>query len=147
MDQQARGRTRVSGEIVPFGKLFAALSTLKRRDRISELDVMVYEDRTAHIPLNVLSRAVTKWIDTEEWFPTVAELLEACEQVRLEMRGALSYDGCADCETSKGWISIGRDVRRCPCWGRHQAKVAALGAGDQPLALPAVPRDFTQVGE
>jgi hypothetical protein len=96
-------RKRVKAEVVAFGKLFAALTTLKRKDRVSEFDVTIYEERTAHIPISILSRAVSKILDTATWFPTVAELLEACEAVRLEMRAALKFQPC-DCEVcSNGW--------------------------------------------
>lgn len=150
MGPDARSRRRVSGEVVPFGKLFAALTTLKRRDRVTELDVLVYEDRTAHIPLNVLSRAVTRWIDTEPWFPTVAELLATCEVVRVEIRAAMKFEPCANCSV-QGWTErlidgVWRAVR-CDCWTRHQQKVQALGVGDTPLALPAPERNFTEVSE
>lgn len=144
MDTQAKGRQRVSGEVVPFGKLFAALTTLKRRDRVSELDVQVYEDRTAHIPLSVLSRAVTRWIDTQDWFPTVAELLETCEAIRVEIRGAMAFIPCANC-SAQGWTEREIDgvkrMVRCDCWQRHQVKVAELGVGSVPLALPPAERE------
>lgn len=156
MDPEARGRRRVKGEVVAFGKLFAALTTLKRRDRVSEFDVAIYEDRTAHIPLAVLSRAVTTWLDTEQWFPTIQELLAACEKARCQLRGAVTFTIC-EREDGKvcsrdGWIEqvvdgIHRAVR-CPCWHAHQAKVQQLGAGDVPLALPAAEaREMTQVSE
>jgi hypothetical protein len=143
----AQSRKRVKGEVVAFGKLFAALTTLKRRDRISEFDVQVYEDRTAHVPLAILSRAVTRIVDSSTWFPTVSELLEACEAVRCELRAALAFSACAECEQSPGYRPIGKmAVERCPCWHVHQAKIAALGVTEKPLALPAA-RAFTQVGD
>lgn len=146
-----QSRKRVKGEVVPFGKLFAALTTLKRRDRVSEFDVAVYEDRTAHIPLSILSRAVTAWIDTQSWFPTVQELLDACEKVRCELRAAVQFEPCAAC-SANGWTEIEIDgvkrATRCQCWRAHQERIKALGVPDVPLALPAGrASDFEQVGE
>lgn len=147
MDAEAR-RTRVRGEVVAFGKLFAALTTLKRRDRVSEHDVAVYEDRTAHIPIHVLALAVTRWLDTREWFPVVAELLAMCEVIRREMRAAVVFIPCENC-SSQGWAEVERDgikrAVRCGCWVRHQQKVQELGAGRVPLALPAP--EVSRIGE
>lgn len=147
MDSEARGRKRVRGEIVPFGKLFAALATLRRRDRVTEFDVEIYEDATADIPLSILSLAVTTWLKTEPWFPTVAELLTACEQARLELRDAMKFEPCEQCVG--GWVSVGTRsfghdtvAKRCHCWRAHQDKVAAL-TGNMPLALPT-PQPWTE---
>jgi hypothetical protein len=146
---ESQSRQRVKGEVDAFGKLMAALTTLKRRDRVSEYDVIVYEERTAHIPLPLLSRAVTKWITTQQWFPTVAELLETCEAVRLEMRMAMAFTNCEQC-SAQGWTvkeidGVNRMVR-CECWKAHQEKVKALGVPEQPLALPAA-SEFARAGE
>jgi hypothetical protein len=139
------GRKRVKGEVVAFGKLFAALATLKRRDRVSEYDVMVYEERTAHVPLAIISRAVAKWLDTQDWFPTVNELLTTCEQVRCEMRAAVAFQPCAECETSPGYRAVGKmAVERCPCWHAHQARVKMLNVPEEPLALPPADRSLVE---
>jgi hypothetical protein len=117
---------------------------------VSEFDVTIYEERTAHIPISILSRAVSKILDTATWFPTVAELLEACEAVRLEMRAALKFQPC-DCEVcSNGWRITTTDgitnAWRCECWTAHQERVKALGVPEQPLALPA-PEEFEAANE
>lgn len=150
MDAEARIR-RVRGEVVAFGKLMAALTTMKRRDRVSEFDVAVYESRTAHIPLPILSRAMLRWLDTEKWFPTVHDILETCEAIRVEMRAALKFEPCADCRDNGGFVSLidGRGVSRvtrCTCWKVHQDKVKALGVPAAPLALPA-PSELSRIGE
>lgn len=133
---------RVKGEVVPFGKLMAALTTMKRRERLAPYEVDVYEAATAAIPLPVLSRAVTRLITTAEWFPTVHELLEACEAIRVEMRGSLKFEPCGEASCSaQGWTErvVGGVHRmvRCDCWQSHQERVKALGVPDVPLALPA----------
>ena len=146
-------RKRPKSEVVAFGKLFAALTTMKRKDRVSEFDVMVYEERTAHVPLAILSRAVTKILDTHTWFPTVSELLEACEAVRLEMRARFPFQSCERCEDSAGWVEYIdthgiKRFTRCDCWKAHMEKVRELagGAPDKPLALPA-PEEFEAANE
>lgn len=144
---QTTSRKRVKGEIVPFGKLMAALTTLKRRDRLGPFDVQVYEEATAHIDLAILSRAVSRLLTTTEWFPTVHELLEACEAIRVELRGDLKFEPCAECAESPGFRPVGQlAVERCPCWHIHQARVKQLGLPEEPLALPAA-KDFTQIGD
>ncbi len=149
----AQSGKRVAGEVIAFAKLLAALATMKRRDRISEFDVEVYESATAHIPLPILSRAVTKILTTQDWFPTVQELLAACEAVRLEMRGLVQFTRCDGAECSvQGWVErvVEGTFRmvRCECWQRHQETVKQLGVPEQPLALPpARESEWSHVGD
>lgn len=144
-------RTRHKGEVAAFGKLMAALTTLKRKDRVSEYDVIIYEERTAHIPIGILSQAVSVWLNEQQWFPTVHELLEACEKVRLELRASLKHEPCEQCLSSPGWMTVvdprgDKRLARCDCWKAHQERVKQLGVPEQPLALPA-PQEFARAGE
>ena len=70
------------------------------------------------------------------------------EAERLALMAAHPYEGCVECEHSRGWRPVGRSVERCPCYERHQVKLAQLGVGSQPLALPAGRHaEFSAVGE
>lgn len=119
----------------------AALTTLKRREAVSEFEMEVYAGKTAHVPTHVLSQAVSRLLEESTWFPTIRELLEACERIRLEMRAALKFSNCVNCR--EGWSEVtdergDKRLKRCACWLGHQQKVQALGVPEKPLALPAV---------
>jgi hypothetical protein len=75
-------RTRPQHEVERFGRLMAALTTMKRRDALSDFDMRVYEAETVDIPLPLLTTAVDTLLKTSVWFPTVAELREACDVAR-----------------------------------------------------------------
>ena len=146
-----RMRCRPKGEVVAFGKLMTALALMKGQPWVP-YQVEVLEDRTAHIPLTVLARAVTKLVDAGGWRPDVEGILQACEAARLEIRDALKFEKCANC-TDQGFTEFTdakgvKRMKKCDCWHAHQAKVRELEAGDQPLALPAARvSDWTQAGE
>lgn len=79
----------------------------------------------------VLVAAVDALIQTEPWFPKIADLLAACERVRRERIAQMGGIGCVECEDSKGWVAEqhadGIRMVRCGCWRRYQASVSALG--------------------
>jgi hypothetical protein len=106
MDEES-SRKRVKGEVVAFGKLMATLTTMKRRDTLKPYEIDAFEAATAHISLPILSRAVTRLLTTSTWFPTVHELLQACETIRCEMRTELKFEPCAECESSPGFRPVG----------------------------------------
>lgn len=133
-------RERPKSEVVAFGKLMAALALMKSRDTLGQFQVELYEDQTADIPLWLLAKAVQKALDIGGWRPDPGDLLRLCEAVRVDIREAHKYEPCAQCN-ELGWETrmengVSR-VHRCGCWKRHQEKVAALGVGSEPLALPA----------
>jgi hypothetical protein len=133
-------RKRPKAEVVAFGKCMAALETLRSKDALIGFQIEVYEDVTADVPIAILIDAVRGFLGSGEWRPTPPELLRACERARLERRKAMQYLPCAVCEQSPGWAAVVEDgkpkVTRCQCWKAHQVKLAELGAGHQPLALP-----------
>lgn len=139
-----RLRTRPKKEVVAFGKLMAALSMMKAKDALIGFGVEVYEDRTVDVPLPLLTRAVQQVLDSGGWRPDPGELLQACERERAAMRAALKFTPCEQCNGT-GWDTVLSEgvsrVVRCQCWRAHQAKVLELGAGSQPLALPAARDD------
>ena len=157
MDVEASGgrvdiklQKRPKGEVVAFGKLMAALATMKAKDALNGFQVELYEDATAHVPLAVLGRVVGNYLQTPElWRPDPGDLVGACEAMRVELRKGLVFEPCPLC--AHGWIEFKRDgyykfMARCACWKAHQAKVEALNVGTKPLALPPA-GNFTAVGE
>lgn len=76
-----------------------------------------------------------------EFFPKANELRGLAERARQTVIAAHPYEGCGDCEHSKGWRPILVDgvprVQRCPCLERHRQRLVTLGVSDQPVALPA----------
>lgn len=133
-------RTRPRSEVVAFGKLMAILASMKSRDTLNSFQVEVYEDATVDVPLPVLAKAVQTVATTPgAWRPDVGDLLKACEGVRLEIRDTLKFQPCELCSQA-GWVEREFDgvkrMVRCSCWRAHQQRVAALGVGAEPLALP-----------
>jgi len=79
--------------------------------------------------------------------PSAPELVALAESCRIARRQSLPFESCGNC-SQQGWIEreihgVMRTVR-CECWKAHQAHLARLGAGDQPLALPAGREDWTE---
>lgn len=125
-------------------------------DNMTPARVRILDQALAKIPPPLLEPMVQRAIATRKprWgdLPAVAELREDAEHCRLEMVKALGEYGCAECSDSRGWIAVthpdGVRMERCRCWKRHQQKLAQLGVGHEPLALPpAETRDWTQAGE
>lgn len=113
--------------------------------------VRAYEDGLKDVPVPLLNAAVRLAIETRAFFPKVAELKRDAETCRQQLVAAHPYAGCIDCEDSKGWIDVqmadGVRAKRCPCFQRHQAKLASLGVTSTPLALPEPEREFRQIAE
>jgi hypothetical protein len=96
----------------------------------------------------LLRAAVIRAAKTRKWFPKDAEFREDAEACRLEMRAALKFEPCEECQFSPGYRAVGKlAVERCPCWHAHQAKVKSLGVGDKPLALPPASRESLEAQE
>lgn len=110
----------------------------------ADMDVATY--RAYHralqdIPAPLFAVAVDGYAQsTEGWFPKAPDLRAACERQRRALLAAHPYEGCADCEHSRGWTTVFVDgVPRaavCACRGRHRAKLEALGLAEPVAALP-----------
>jgi hypothetical protein len=108
--------------------------------------VRAYEDGLKDIAVPLLNAAVRRAIQTRTFFPKVAELRQDAEACRRELLAANVYQPCAQCnETSWEKITVDGVVRvtRCGCWKRHQERLAGLGVGVEPLALPPA-RDYVE---
>lgn len=129
--------------------------------RVTEQDltpvrIKIYERAMTKWPEAIIEPAIMRTIETRTskargWLPSIEELNQDAEAVRLEMRAAIRFEPCAMC-SQQGWteteIDGVRRMVRCACWTRHQARLAALNVGAQPLALPAAESsDFSRIGE
>lgn len=112
----------------------------------------LYHRAVESIPLPVYVAAIAKAAETRtSKFPTAGALRELAEGCRQEMRALMKFQPCANC-SKDGWTerTIDGTTRavRCSCWQAHQQRVAALGIGSEPLALPqGRSSDWTQVGD
>ena len=109
----------------------------------------VYFRALEDVPVPLLASAVERAAKTATFMPKPGELRTMAEQGRQALLAAHPYDGCCDCEDSRGWRTVthpdGAKVERCACWSRHLQKIAALGVGSEPLALPEA-RYWSEVG-
>lgn len=96
----------------------------------------------ADVPAALLSRVVDRLIrEPLQFFPKAGELRAECEKQRRAVLALHPYEGCPDCEHSKGWRQRrlpGQQavVERCPCQGHHRERLAAMGVLDALTALP-----------
>lgn len=112
----------------------------------------MYFKAVEKIPTPLYVAALQKAAETRSTFPAAARMREMAEGERQALLAAHPYDGCIDCEHSKGWRTVthpdGVKVERCQCRQRHLDRLAQLGVGDAPLALPAArTTDFSAVGD
>lgn len=95
-----------------------------------------------YVPPALLSRVVDRLIrEPLQFFPKAGELRAECEKQRRAVLALHPYEGCQDCEHSKGWRTVlepGKQasVQRCPCQAKHRAFLAGLGASEPLAALP-----------
>ena len=116
-------------------------------DQMSGARVRSYDRALARLPVALLAPMVQRAIDTRtpRWgdLPTVAELRADAELCRQEIVKGLQFTVCAANEncTPNGFtereINGVRRMVRCSCWTRHQAQIAALEVGSEPVALTA----------
>lgn len=123
---------------------------LAMRTPMDEPSFLAYHRVLEDVPARVFQSAVgLASRDGRRFFPSAAELREVCERARVSLRAQLKFQPCVNC-THDGWaereINGVRRMVRCSCWQAHQARVAELGVGDQPLALPAA-QEFSRLGE
>jgi hypothetical protein len=114
--------------------------------RLKDADITVgltnvYRAALEQIPPALLDLTIRRVILTRRFFPKPVEILEDAEATRLELKASLKFVPCANCEDSPSWCAVVVDgvprVARCQCWHVHQQKVALLGVGEKPIALPA----------
>jgi len=103
-----------------------------------------YARALENVPAGLLEAAAGSLLQRADvkFFPTAPEWRGFCEQERRRLLALHAYDGCAECEGSKGWRAVqaerGPAVEKCPCRQRHADKLERLGLTTAPLAqLPA----------
>lgn len=81
--------------------------------------------------------------DGRKWFPTLPEMKAAVRDEQRRVLAAHPYEGCIDCQDSRGLIEVTGDdgIKRaqpCPCKARWRTKLVELGVGtSERIALPA----------
>jgi hypothetical protein len=95
------------------------------------------------IPAVLFEAAINDYLSQPlEFFPKAPEMRAACElQRRRQLALMPAYDGCIDCEDTKGWRTVkGADgyerLERCPCRGRYQERLADRGLLEAVAQLP-----------
>lgn len=90
----------------------------------------------------LLERALIRAAN-RRFFPSTEELRTDAEAERQVLLKEHPWKPCAVCRNSEGWVAftdtdgVAR-VKRCGCFDRYRAQLAALGVTDYPvLALPA----------
>jgi hypothetical protein len=113
----------------------------------------LYHRALENVPMGLLARAVKRAAETRTKMPSAAQFRELAEQERQALLAANPYEGCADCEEQRGWVtrvdiaSGQKTVQRCSCKARYDAKLAELGV-TTPIAAPALPAgDFSRIGD
>jgi hypothetical protein len=95
----------------------------------------------ADVPVRLLAAAVDRVGKSgARFFPKVTELRRFADEARAALLAAHPFVACAECQGT-GWDTVldadgVSRVRRCQCWEAHQVKIADLGVGQRPLALP-----------
>lgn len=130
-----------------FAMALAMLAEAFGEKHLTPVRIEAYHRALKDIPLPLLNAAVRRAITARTWFPKVAELRTDAEACRRELIAAHPYQGCVECEDSRGFRAVLRTktgeltetltVERCPCHKRHQELMAGFGVTAAPLALPA----------
>lgn len=116
----------------------------KRKEPFGMVEARIYMRTLKHVPSAIMVSTIEKALETEEWFPEPAKLLNIAADVIDEGRKAISAkwltDDCEDCHGSR-WVGVEVDgVRRetrCGCWRRAMAEMAELGEPLKRKQLPA----------
>jgi hypothetical protein len=111
------------------------------RAEVDEPTFRAYHRVLADVPAALAEAGLYLIIKSGDgFFPPAPKVLLAAEQARQQLIQAHPYEGCAECEATKGWTAISDGnvtrLQRCACFHRHQEFLAAFGA-TRPLALPA----------
>lgn len=126
--------------LVECTAILAPLATMLHADMDAPM-FRAYFRALEDVPTHLLAAAVERAAKSARFMPKPGELRQYAEDARKALIAAHPYDGCCECDGHKGWRPVLVDgvqrVERCPCWGRHQEKLARLGVGSTPLALPA----------
>lgn len=101
-----------------------------------------YQRVLNNVPANLVVVGLEQLLDAAPRFmPNATELQAAAEKARRQMLAANPYEGCAECETQRGWRTLvteggQKTVTPCPCKARHQRKLTRLGLMEKVADLP-----------
>lgn len=79
------------------------------------------------------------------WMPKPGDLKAECAKVMAAKRKAVAAIHLESCDHASHFIEdqATKRMKRCPCWDRAQAAMAAVG---QPITLPASREDAMELG-
>lgn len=117
------------------------------KESLTPVRLRIYESALKTLPPGLLRPMVDRCIQTRRVYgkdalPAVPELLEDAEACRKLILDAHPFQACEACNRL-GVVSVRRagfqrpTYRPCECRTRWQQRMADLGAGTEPLALPA----------
>jgi hypothetical protein len=132
---------------VSRAEFVAILETLAAAMR-ADLDaptLSAYYRALKDIPASLLEGTVDRLLrEPLTFFPKAGEVRAACEKQRRAVLALHPYDGCADCEHSKGFrlviVAGGQaTVQVCPCKSRHLELLTTLGISTPIVMLAGEP--------
>lgn len=141
-DESRAEREQFAGELLHVAAAY--------RHELTDETIRVYWQALKGIPVEIRTLGLTQCLKGTRFFPTVAEVLNACADVVDVRRKVLADQGealKAACQYRIDGLCTGRwrdshnakgiaCVVPCDC---HQASVALLEKADKPIARPALP--------
>ncbi len=123
-------------ERAEFGVIIAELAAAMGKP-LDQVTLGAYFKVLKDVPVGLFQAASEQMMrSSREFFPKAGELLAACELYRRQFIAAHPYQGCIDCEHSRGWIELEGRMHRCGCWTRHRAQLETWGVGKALAELP-----------
>lgn len=128
---------------VALGRMMLAFDCPK--EKLPAHRIETYERGLLQVPGPLLELAAERVIDTltskyRGWMPSVAQIKDAAEALRVELLAAHIWEPCETCRDNHGWVEVTEAnvtrVTRCICWRVHRHKLAEIGVTNTPLSLP-----------
>jgi hypothetical protein len=106
----------------------------------------IYYRALGDVPRHLLAAAVERAAKSATFMPKPAELRQYAEEARKALIASKQFVCvCGDC-SQQGFVEVEvngvKRMERGACWRRHQAEIAALGVGTEPLSLPPARGDW-----
>lgn len=132
---------------IAFATAIAPLVILWKRkeDMMPKAEARIYMNTLKHVSSAILVAAVERTLELETWFPEPAKLLAHAADIVDERRDASwkkwigADQDCEECHRTR-WVTVDVDgverLKRCGCWERAMAEMAAIG---QPLKRKELP--------
>jgi hypothetical protein len=116
--------------------------TLAMRAELDGAGWTAYYRAFSDVPPALLSQVIERMLrEPLSFFPKAGELRAECEKQRRAILAIHPYEGCVECEHSKGFREVigasgQTTVEPCPCKARHRERLEGLGVGTPLASLP-----------